>query len=74
MRSSKAMVLSSSTRSTSMPIVFRLGEVLEIRVDIRQDDQRANEVIRRMRSLLSRQEVTPQAATLRRQYRRYLSY
>ena len=38
-----------------------LDEVREILADIRKDDQRASEVIRRMRSLLHKQEVAPKA-------------
>jgi signal transduction histidine kinase len=36
-----------------------LDEVRDILADIRKDDQRAGEVIRRMRSLLRKQELTP---------------
>jgi signal transduction histidine kinase len=36
-----------------------LDEVRDILADIRKDDQRASEVIRRMRSLLRKQELTP---------------
>ena len=38
-----------------------LDEVREILVDIRKDDQRASEVIRRMRSLLRKQELAPKS-------------
>ena len=38
-----------------------LDEVRSILVDIRKDDQRASEVIQRMRSLLRKQELSPQA-------------
>ena len=41
-----------------------LDEVREILADIRDDDQRASEVIRRMRSLLRRQELAPQAVEI----------
>ena len=38
-----------------------LDEVREILADIRKDDQRASEVIRRMRSLLRKQELAPKS-------------
>ena len=38
-----------------------LDEVRDILADIRKDDQRASEVIRRMRSLLRKRELTPQS-------------
>ena len=38
-----------------------LDEVRDILADIRKDDQRASEVIRRMRSLLRKQEVAPKS-------------
>jgi PAS domain S-box-containing protein len=38
-----------------------LNEVRDILADIRKDDQRASEVIRRMRSLLRKHELTPQS-------------
>jgi PAS domain S-box-containing protein len=38
-----------------------LDEVRSILADIRKDDQRASEVIQRMRSLLRKQELSPQA-------------
>ena len=38
-----------------------LDEVRDILADIRKDDQRASEVIRRMRSLLRKHELTPQS-------------
>src|SRR5262245_65728874 len=38
-----------------------LDEVRDILADIRKDDQRASEVIRRMRKLLRKQELAPQA-------------
>jgi signal transduction histidine kinase len=38
-----------------------LDEVREILADIRHDDQRASQVIRRMRSLMRKQELAPQA-------------
>jgi signal transduction histidine kinase len=38
-----------------------LNELREILADIREDDRRASEVIRRMRSLIRRQESAPQA-------------
>jgi signal transduction histidine kinase len=41
-----------------------LDEVRDILADIREDDQRASEVIRRMRSLLRRHELAPQAVEI----------
>lgn len=41
-----------------------LDEVREILADIRKDDQRASEVIRRMRSLLRKQELAPKAVEI----------
>ena len=38
-----------------------LDEVRDILADIRKDDQRASEVIRRMRSLLRKQELAPKS-------------
>jgi signal transduction histidine kinase len=38
-----------------------LGEVRDILADIRKDDQRASEVIRRMRGLLRKQELAPKS-------------
>lgn len=41
-----------------------LDEVRDILADIRKDDQRASEVIRRMRSLLRKRELAPQAVEI----------